>query len=240
MNLTLAILMLLPLLGILAAFLIRKGRHASAKGKSAFSDADYTRDYEAKKLALETVLGPMHNVVGHAIFPFQIGGAVDLYYFPNGIPGTGFATMELIQPDGSGPKPNRTGTFELVAFSKLKIPGPETKRDEQHPFTIVERRMCGALTAVGHYSFAAVLNAGETCEVPDGEGRPAKCLILEEFRQEGTAFTINGRKHSLLLCLEVFRSEMEYAMKHGSAAVLEKLKEKGYYPYSDLDRDPVF
>jgi hypothetical protein len=50
----------------------------------------------------------MHGFVGHAIIPFQIGGAVDMYYFPNGIPGTGFATVELIEPDGSGPKPHRT------------------------------------------------------------------------------------------------------------------------------------
>jgi hypothetical protein len=33
---------------------------------------------------------------------------------------------------------------------------------------------------------------------------------------------------------------MQYAMKNGSAAVLKRLKEKGHYPYSDLDREPVF
>jgi hypothetical protein len=41
----------------------------------------------------------------------------------------------------------------------------------------------------------------------------------------------------LLLCIEVFRSEMEYAMKNGSEALFRLLKERGYYhPYSDLDR----
>lgn len=43
----------------------------------------------------------------------------------------------------------------------------------------------------------------------------------------------NMKKH-------IHKSEMEYAMKNGSSGVIEKLKEKGYYPYSDLDRDPVF
>ncbi len=33
---------------------------------------------------------------------------------------------------------------------------------------------------------------------------------------------------------------MEYPMRNGSAAVLRKLKEAGHYPYSDLDRAPVF
>ena len=33
---------------------------------------------------------------------------------------------------------------------------------------------------------------------------------------------------------------MEYAMKNGSATVLKKLKDAGHYPYSDLDREPVY
>lgn len=49
----------------------------------------------------------MHGIVGHAIIPFSIGGAVDMYYFTDHIKGTGFATMELLNPDGNGPKPNK-------------------------------------------------------------------------------------------------------------------------------------
>lgn len=64
------------------------------------------------------------------------GGAVDMFYFPNGIQGTGFATMELLEPDGSGPKPNRIGTYELVAFSKHALPAKEDKYQE-HPFRLV-------------------------------------------------------------------------------------------------------
>ena len=43
----------------------------------------------------------------------------------------------------------------------------------------------------------------------------------------------------LLAVIEVFRTEMEYARKNGGAKLLKRLKEKGYYPYSDLDRKPV-
>jgi hypothetical protein len=39
--------------------------------------------------------------------------------------------------------------------------------------------------------------------------------------------------------MEVFRSEMEYAMEYGSTLLLDKLKAAGHYPYSDLDRGPV-
>jgi hypothetical protein len=235
-----AIVALLVAVGVLL-FVLNRGRLGpTAKEKPMFSDADYTRYYEAKQKGLERVLGPMHNLVGHAIIPFEVGGAVDMYYFPNGIPGTGFATMELLEPDGSGPKPNRIGTYELVAFTKLKIPPPEEKAGTNHPFNKIERRMCGILTTVGRYSYEAVLNPGETCEVPAGEGKPNKCLIFDDYRTGTTAFEINGKKHCLLLCIEVFRSEMAYAMSHGSAGVLKKLKEKSYYPYSDLEREPLF
>jgi hypothetical protein len=43
----------------------------------------------------------------------------------------------------------------------------------------------------------------------------------------------------LLAVVEVFRSEMEYARNKGGAQLLKRLKDKGHYPYSDLDRKPV-
>jgi len=207
--------------------------------KQEFSEEEYDRHYESKQAALEDVLGPMHEVVGHALIPFQAGGAVDMYYFPNGIPGTGFATMELIEPDGTGPEPNRIGTYELVAFTRQSIP-PEGQENEDHPFNKIARRMCGILTDIGLYSYEAVLNPGETCEIPGEEGEPGICLIFDEYRPNEKSFEIDGRKHCLLLCMEIFRSEMEYAMEHGSDTVLKKLKEAGRYPYSDLDRQPVY
>jgi hypothetical protein len=220
-------------------FLLRQRAVTTKIKQLEFSDAEYSRHFEVKQAALERILGPMHNTVGHAIVPFEIGGAVDMYYFPNGIPGTGFATMELIDPDGSGPKPNRIGTYELVAFTKQKMPVAD-KKTEDNPFNKIERRICGIFTTTGFYAHDTVLNPGETCEVPGKEGEPTKCLILDEYNPKDIPFTIAGKKHCLLLCLEVFRSEMEYAMANGSAVVLKKLQEAGYYPYSDLDREPVY
>lgn len=206
-----------------------------------FTEEQYTHHYEAKQAALERLLGSMDDTVGHAVIPFGAsGGNVDMYYFSNGISGTGFATMELIQPDGSGPKPNRIGTYELVTFTKLKSPPSQGQPDANEPFTRMERRMCWIMTVLGYYSQEAVLNPGETCELPaDGE-EPGPCLIFDEYRKGDTGFEIEGQRHCLLLCIEVFRSEMEYAMRNGSAALLKKLKEAGHYPYSDLDRAPAF
>ncbi len=204
-----------------------------------FTEEEYNRDYELKKAGLERVLGPMHDMVGHAIIPYAVGGTVDMYYFLNGIPGTGFATMELVEPDGSGPKPNRVGTYELVAFTKLPYVERERGAENSSPFEKIERRLCAIFTVTGRYSTMAVLNPGETCEVPAGEGEENRCLVLDEYRGDDVDFRIGDRRHCLLLCIEVFRKEMEYAMEHGSEKLLTKLKEAGHYPYSDLDRDPV-
>lgn len=234
MKIVIIVLVILAVVGGIAYFLKQR-----STPRPEFAEEEYNQHYESKQTSLEQILGPMHDLVGHAIIPFQVGGAVDMYYFPNGIKGTGFATMELIEPDGTGPKPNRIGTYELVAFTKIPIP-PTEEEKEDHPFNKIERRMCGILTTTGLYSYEAVLNPGETCEVPGGEGEPNQCLMFDEYAPDGKSFEINGTKHCLLLCLEVFRSEMEYAMENGSTAVLKKLKEAGHYPYSDLDREPVY
>jgi hypothetical protein len=200
-----------------------------------FSEEQYEKDYEEKVKGLEDVLGKMHGMVGHAIIPFAIGGAVDMYYFPNHIPGTGFATMELLDPDGTGPQPNRLGTYELVAFTKELL--NESEKTET-AFNLMERRICGIFTTIANYSFEAVLNPNETCEIPMDEEENS-CLAFDNYQLENKEFKIGERKHHLLLCLEIFRSEMEFARENGSPALFSLLKQIGFYPYSDLDREPV-
>lgn len=203
--------------------------------KREFSDEDYSQHYQLKKAGIEKVLGPMHDMVGHAIIPFQVGGPVDMYRFPKAREGTAFVTMELIEPDGSGPQPSRIGTYELVAFTKHKV----DDLDSRNRFSEAELRIRSIFTSVARYSYYAVLNPLETCEVPAAEGEPNRCLVFDEWKKRGTDFRIDGKKHGLLLCIEVFQGEMEFAIQHGSKVLLERLKEKGYYPYSDLDREPV-
>ena len=203
--------------------------------KPEFSQEEFDKNYEEKEKGLEKILGKMHGLVGHAIIPFEVGGAVDMYYFPNHIQGTGFATMELLDPHGNGPKPNRLGTYELVAFTKEPINEIEEKPTA---FNLIERRVCGVFTTIGNYSFQAVLNPNETCEVPTDEDEN-RCLVFDNYQPDNKEFKVGDRKHHLLLCLEVFRSEMEFARKKGTSELLSLLKQKGFYPSSDLNREPV-
>jgi hypothetical protein len=211
-------------------------KNAFKKKEKVFSDEEFKAHDRAKNRELEKILGASHTLVNHAIIPFLAGGAVDMYFYPNALPGTAFATQELIQPDGTGPKPNNFGTYELLAFTKHKV---DELSEKGSAFNKIERRMCGIFTVIGAYSPEAVLNPKETLEIPGNEGQENKCVIMDEWDAKNTRFSILGKPHGLLLIMEVFRPEMEYAMKNGSDSVIEKLKSKGYYPYSDLDRERV-
>lgn len=184
--------------------------------------------FETAKLAsLERVLGPMHDFVGHAIIPFDIGGNVDMYYFPQSA-GTAMATMELLRFDGDIPLKGRIGTYELVSLTKKAI--------EADGFEAIERRVCATFTVLGRYSAEAVLNPLETCEIPFDEG--TVCLIFDEYPSKG-AFNFDGKRRGLLLVIEVFEDEMNFARQFGTKRLIALLKASGHYPYSDLDRKSV-
>jgi hypothetical protein len=212
---------------------------ADEQVNEGFSDEEYQAHYELKSQGLENLLGKMDGLVGHAIIPFAVGGAVDMYYFPNHIKGTGFATMELIRPDGNGPKPNSFGTYELVAFTRLPYSMQVySVQKGDTPFSKIERRICGIFTKIGFYSFEAVLKPGDTCEVPQNDEENT-CIVFYNYTPDGKNFKIGEKEHHLLLCIELFKSEMDYARENGSQNLLELFKNAGYFPYSDMDRIPV-
>jgi hypothetical protein len=208
-------------------------KEENTTAKKSFTDEEFTTDYELKSKGLEEVLGASNGIVGHAIIPFEVGGGVDMYYYDKHIPGTAMVTMELLDPAGNGPKVNRIGTYELIAFTKEKYNENDTD-ENQTPFNLIERRFCGIFTMIGNYSFQAVLNPNETIEVPNNTDSNY-CLLFDKYAD----FKIGNRDHHLLLCLEVFEKEMNFARKYGSEVLLQIMKDKGHYPYSDLNRKPV-
>jgi len=199
-----------------------------------FTQEEYDRDYELKKKGLEHVLGKAYHMVGHAIIPFDAGGAVDMYYFTEHIPGTGFATMELLDPFGNGPEPNSLGTYELVAFTRE----PYNTGDEKNAFNLIERKTCGNFTSMGFYGKNAALNPGDTCELPVDDVE-TRYLIFDNYTPDDKKFMIGHRAHHLLLCMEIFKDEMEYSRANGSDQLFTLFKQKGVYPYSDLNRESV-
>ncbi len=204
--------------------------------QNEFSQEDFEINFELKLKGLENVLGDMHELVGHAIIPFDVGGTVDMYYFSKHIEGTGFATMELLKPDGTGPLENRLGTYELIAFTKYDIDADD---ETTVLFRKIERQACSFLTAISRFSSQAILNPNETIEIPNLDDDEDTCLIFDRYTPNDAKFFIGKREHHLLLCMQIFRSEMVFARLNGSEELFKILKAKQIYPYSDLDREPA-
>ena len=192
--------------------------------------------YERKSQMMEEMLGKQHDTVMHAIFPYAIGGGLDLYYFPSGIPGTAIATKELTELPNEGSKNRAFTCYELVMFTRHALDLADAKNKET-AFGRAHSNIQDILNAIAPYSAQASLNAEDTCEFPaEMRGLGGKCLIFDSAGQHSDEHV---KCFGLLTVIEIFRSEMNYAREHSSRMLLDKLKAAGHYPYSDLDREPV-
>jgi hypothetical protein len=181
-------------------------------------------------------LGPEHDVVMHAIFPYCVGGGLDLYYYPSGLPGTAIATKELSELPGEGSSNRVYQCYELVMFTRLPL-DLEAAQNARTKFGKAHASIDAILNAIAPYSAEATLNPNETCEFPaDLKRLGGRCLIFDGYTPHPTR---QAEPFGLLAIIEIFPSEMRYAMKHGGAKLIKRLKSEGHYPYSDLAREPV-
>jgi hypothetical protein len=201
------------------------------------ADESKAKEWDEKKSALmEQALGKPHNMVMHAIIPYVIGGALDLYYYhPDGFAGTAIATKELSELPGQGSSNDVFECYELVMFTRHPI-NLDKAQDRKHPFGQAHQNISAILNPIARYSAEATLNPNETCEFPSEMQKiGGKCLIFDGYPD----YSEQREPFGLLAVIEIFRSELEFARQCGGSALLELLKKKGHYPYSDLDREPV-
>lgn len=213
------------------------GKQEDTTPHAIYTDEQYTTHYHLKQQALENILGASADVIGHAVIPFKVIGdlkigSVDMHYFPNHLSGTAFATMELITPDGKGPKPNKSGTYELLAFTKQSF--NDINQDPPTPFNVMERRICDIFTQIAGVAQEKAFNPFEICKLTASDGTD-RYIIFDNYKE----FKIEGRKHHLLLCMEIFEEELVTVRNFGHKQFVEMLKMINIYPYSDLDRNWV-
>jgi len=192
--------------------------------------------HKRKSALMEERLGKAHKRVMHAIPSYAIGGSLDLYYYPNGA-GTAIATKELSELPGQGSSNHVFQCYELVMFTRQPLDLDATE-DENPAFWEAHAAINAVLNAIARYSAEATLDPTETCQFPADYSPTVggRCLIFDGY----PSYCADERaEFGLLAVIEVFPSEMEYAMEHGGAELLQRLKAKGHYPYSDLDREPV-
>jgi hypothetical protein len=190
--------------------------------------------YEKKVKWISSLFGESHEGVYHAIIDYWMGGPVDMYMYPNHIPGMAFVTFDIASYCSKECKPNQLGYFEVAMFTRLKHDD-----NEKSQFMKQMLRFRVIMTKTARYSTDAVLSPGNTMEIPlDEENKNIACVVIDYYPENNATIIENERLH-LLTLIEIHRSEMEYAMANGSEFLFTRLKEAGYYPYSDLDRQPV-
>lgn len=192
--------------------------------------------YDKKTEFMVKSLGPEHDEVMHALIPYEIGGALDLYYYPHGIPGTGIATKELSTLPNAGSKNDFYKSYELVMFTRCPL-DLDAAHDDLTSFGRAHKSIDAILNRIAPYSEEATLNPYQTCEFPDDmDTVGGKCLVFDGYACHSDEV---ASEFGLLLLIEVFRPEMEFAQQHGGKQLIDRLKAFGYYPYSDLNRESV-
>jgi hypothetical protein len=81
------------------------------------------------------------------------------------------------------------------------------------------------------------MHSGNTIEFPeDFQYLGRKCAVVDAY---SSVENPGPRGMGIMLVMEVFRSEMDFARENGSGELFKMLKQARHYPYSDLDREPV-
>jgi len=192
--------------------------------------------YDEKSQMMADSLGEENEFVLHAMIPYALGGALDLYLYPNGVPGTGFATKELSENRDECSRNDEFDAYEMVMFTRHPLPD-DPLEDEESPFGQTLQSCNQFLNLMARYSAQAELNPGETCEFPDDmEDVGGRSLIFDAYSLYESD---DGDTFGLLLMMEIFRSELDFAREHGGEELLDRLKAAGHFPYSDMDREPV-
>ena len=174
--------------------------------------------WDARMAAMDRVLGPHDDMVGHATTPFEVGadlgGGADVVYFRAQPSGVIAVTSELIGRDDQAP--NELGNYELMICQR---PDAEWGAD------IISR--------LAYYTLESELNPGETMGL--GQATPEGSSIVAFLFFDYARFEVRGRQTGLLLCVGITQEELD-ACQNGRRREVEIALRVDVYPFTDLFR----
>lgn len=197
--------------------------------------------YDEKVGHFEKHFGAMHKQVLASPIPWQFGGAIDLWIFPNSkIDGTILTSMQLVANGNTPQKKGTLGKYELAAVLRETPPAESLPTDEDSPFNTNLYKARSLLTGLAHYSEMAILKPGETAEIPsDDPDTPNTYLLFDVLLTPDPVNIVGKDPIAVLLVMEITKSEFEHKQNHGGQSLINTLKQAGAYPYIFPDRDPV-
>jgi Suppressor of fused protein (SUFU) len=197
-------------------------RRGLLMAESTNEEDEWGEWWDARVAAMESVLDPSHDMVGHAPVPFHlgadIGGAADIVYFKRHLKGVVAATSELIGCDDQ--VENDLGNYELMICHR---------DDEEWGPEIISR--------LAYYTLEAKINPGDTMEMAGAapEGSTIAAFLFFNY----AIFQVRGRKAGLLLCMGITEDELKACRAGEREKVETTLKAAKIYPFTDLFRDSV-
>ena len=174
--------------------------------------------WDARLAALESVLGPSDDSVLHSPVPFELGGPADVLIFREHVEGVVYVTAGVIGDEDA--LPGDGGQYELMICLR--------DGEDWAPQLLSQLAM---------YTREAVLNSGDTMDI--GPALPQPTQLSAFLYHSYAAITVNEQPATVLLCVGITKDELAFASKKGSAALIERLKEAGIYPFTDLGRKSV-
>lgn len=183
-------------------------------------DDEWGQLWDARIIGMENFFGAMGDNVLHAPVPFEMGlecgGSPDVVTFSNYTNGTLYVTSNLIGYDGQ--IPNSTGNYELaVAHSGSQKWGV--------------RIIC----ELAYYTLQTPINDGETMDI--GSAIPQGSTISAFLFRQIASFNVLSKPATVICCIGITSSELEYVKKNGAPMLIKKLGED--FVITDLYRKSV-
>jgi Suppressor of fused protein (SUFU) len=166
--------------------------------------------------AIDETIGPFDRPFQFRVFPFNAGG--DLNFLTVGV-GRHEPFITYVSWDLFGHEQQKRGSFgryELLA-------------------TCDDEPWCSdVLTKIGRLSLQEVFEPGDTLDI--GPWVDAEASIQGIVFEDAFSTQLKHEHCGLLRCIGVTQPELEFAMRHGASAFVERLKRADIYPRTAIHR----
>lgn len=173
---------------------------------------------DQRRAVLEVIFGGTDDPIRKAFPPFYSGGAADVLTFRKHVAGVTYVTASLIGDSQS--KPNALGQYELMIC---------VRKDAGWASDLISK--------LGHYTTEAVLAPNDTMDIGPALPRPTELtsFLFLPFSK----IRVDGKDAAVMLCLGITADELEFIQDHDVEDLVEKLKERKIYPFTDPKRTSV-
>lgn len=154
----------------------------------------------------------------HSPTPLYLGGDADVLVFPHFVDGFTYVTADLTGE--SDQLPSAIGKYELMMC---------TRSEADWAANLISR--------LSRYTLEAFLNPGETMDFAMFGDSSLVALLFTQC--DVPTFNAFGAEQGLLLCVGITQSELEFCHEESADVLIQKLKDAGILPFTDLKRSPV-